>query len=48
MKTFLLKKILANNYPGKAGRGNFFMPQEWRLSQTKIIEESGVALLHRN
>jgi hypothetical protein len=34
--------------PGKAGRGNFYMPQQWRLSQTKVIEESDVALLHSN
>ena len=34
--------------PGKVVRGNFYMPQQWRLSQTKTIEEVDMAALNSN
>lgn len=34
--------------PGKVGRGNFYMPQQWRLSRTSIIEEVDMAALNSN
>jgi hypothetical protein len=34
--------------PGKVGRGNFYMPQQWRLSRTKSVEEVDMAALNSN